>query len=202
LPIVTLTTNYDGEASYETIFGIYAKDPTDVLMYCGYVTSKGGNIIYRDFIRFSLADLPSGIVVTQARLRLYCRLPGGSSHIAVFKGYHTNGQTDPEPDDAETCYVRCTSGEEYCSTDEFRTVGLKWINLGATACQHIQDAKSAVNRWSVAIQELLNDDPYAQLDTLETDLGFPAQLEITYESSLPSVGYSYTDGLVTVQVAG
>lgn len=202
MPTITITADYDG---YAEAFGIVRyKFDTLSPIYVGYRSQKVGANLDRGFFRFPLNALPAGATVTQVRHYVYCRSAGGASHSLDVHAYGSNGQEDPQPDNAATCFDRCASGNLYVDdSTELRTTGDKWITLGGSICADIQNAKAAVNRFSLALHEEGDNDPYAILDALEYSGGYPAQLEITYEEGpAPPAGYQYSDGLVSIQVAG
>jgi len=160
------------------------------------VRAKGN--VCRSATGFPLTDLPSDASVTQVRVRVYCSTVGGAAHLADIHPYGGNGQPNPETDDGATFYSNCAAGVEYVDdTIELRSVGTKWFDLGSQACSDVQAAKQAVNRFSLGWHEEGDNDSATVLDhTVQMYL-----LEITY--TVPTLaGYSYSDGLVSVQVAG
>jgi len=141
---------------------------------------------HRAVARFSLDALPAGAVVSQIRRKIYCNTAGGANHLLDDHAYGTNGQDNPNADGAQTCYDRCVSGNLYSNdSSELRTTGEKWLTLGGNVCQDVMDAKSAVNRFSLAWHEEGDDDTYALIDS--TSGTYKPQLEITYEEVAPSV---------------
>lgn len=143
----------------------------------------------RSAIRFSLSNLPSGANVTRVRVRLKVRVAGGAAHLGDIHPYNANGQADPEADGAEDCYNRCAAGTEYIDdSTEFRATGVKWFTLGdgetAQACVDVENAKSAVNRFSIGLHEEGDNDDRAEVEKLgSVPPGGPTPplLEITFE---------------------
>lgn len=203
MPIITITADYDGYARFNA--GYYKTDIA-VNLQIGLGIVKGTNYYHRSFIRFPLSSLPAGVNVTQVRLKVYCYVAGGAAHLLDIHAYDTNGQSNPQPDNAQTAYNRCASGNLYINdSDALRTINTKWFTLGdgenAQACIDVENAKSAVNQFSVGLHEEGDNDARAYLHALEYTGGIPAQLEITYEEAAPPpAGYSYNDGLVCVRV--
>lgn len=183
-----MTADYDGYADFDSIEGFFKiENPADI--WIGYTSVKGVYDILRGFFRFSLADLPADVTVTQVRRRVNCNLAGGASHLIDDHAYGSNGQEDPQTDGAETCFNRCASGNLYQNDSaELRTTGVKWAILGGSVCTDVQAAKAAVNRFALAIHEEGDNDPYAQVDGRTKAGGTPPQLEITYEIPGPPAG--------------
>jgi len=198
---IEITADYDAMSH---ISGTPAKHETGTDLYVGkwYVEQ------WRTGVRFPLATLPSGKNVTKVRVKIYVNAAGGAASLVDIHPYNGDGQADPDTDDDPAVfYPRCAAGTEYVNDSiEGRTTGEKWFTLGdgesAQACIDVENAKSAVNRFSVGFHEEGDNDAGATLDSLEKSGGIPAVLEITYEEPTPPVGYSYSDGLVSVQVAG
>lgn len=180
------TVNYDGEARRRTGTGAgYFKDDTAGNIRVGCDSYKQYTDHYRGFFRYSLADLPAGANVLKVRLKISVNAVGGASHLLDVHPYNGNGQADPEVDTEQTLYDRCAAGTPYVDdSTEFRTTGTKWFTLGdgenAQACIDVENAKSAVNRFSLGLHEEGDDDAKATLDALEGS-GIESQLEITYE---------------------
>jgi len=198
LPVVTIEADYDGYVDDGT-----TKDSVqdvDETLWVGYVY-KLTYPRFRAFFRFPLTDLPLGVTVTQVRFLFYV-WEGNGAHLMDIHAYDTNGQTDPEPDNAPTTYARCASGNLYNDDlTEQRTVGAKAIVLGGTANADVENAKATVNRFSLGLHEEGDNDAIIQIEP-EEDWVAPdkrPKLEITYEIP-PVVGYQYSDGLVTVRV--
>lgn len=155
--------------------------------------------------RFPLSDLPSDADVTKVRLRyrVYLGGQGGPAGVWRINGYGNHGQDDPITDDAQTFYLNAISEPCYVETTNPRAVGTYWEVLGegetAQACVDVENAKSAVNYFSIGLAELNQDDPAGTLYGRDESYPYDACLEITYELP-PAVGYGYSDGLVSVSV--
>jgi hypothetical protein len=174
--VLTITTDYDGSVDDQGL-----KEANVENLYVGVKTKERPR---RTFIRFPLTDLPSNIIITQVRLYVYCSAAGANTHLTDIHAYGSNGQENPEADDAATCWTRCASGNLYVddSTD-LRTTGDKWFVLGGSVAQDIINAKNAVNRFSLALHEEGDDDSAAVLaGRTSTAYPYPAKLEITYEA--------------------
>lgn len=160
---------------------------------------------YRCYRKFSLDSVPSGANVTKVRVKVYCDGAGGSAHLLDIHPFGGNGQPDT-PGNEQTCYNRCAEGNPYVDdSPELRTTGEKWFTLGdgqnSQACIDVENAKAAVNRFTLGFHEEGDNDNRATLRT--TSMGYYSVLEITYEAAPPPpAGYHYSDGLVSVQVAG
>jgi len=179
MPVVSITTDYDG-ISYHLACR-YSKYDGLELLRIGVYTTKEGDHLYRTYIRFPLDDLPAGSTVTQVRLKLNVFAAGGAAHLGDIHAYNVNGQADPQPDDAETSWTRCATGNLYVDdTTEFRTTGIKWWTLGGTVNEDVENAKAAVNRFTLGLHEEGDNDKHADFDSLEKADGIPAVLEITY----------------------
>jgi len=169
LPTILIDRDYTGTVQY--IPPNYTKLPDPMFMGM-YEAAKGVYYYYRGFARFPLTSLPAGSTVTQVRFNFYC-YTGGAAHLLDIHAYGVAGQENPETDGAETCYNRCASGNLYVDdSDALRTIGDKWFLLGGTVCADVQNAKSAVNRFSLGLHEEEDNDPYAG--------AYVPILEITY----------------------
>ena len=153
----------------------------------GYWQEKGvAEHHYRPALRFPLTDLPAGKTITQVRLKVNVLVAGGAAHLTDIHPYNSDGQADPEVDTDPNFYSRCASGGEYINdSTALRTTGVKWFILGAQACTDVENAKSAVNRFSVELHEEGDNDAFATLEALEHVDPNNAQLEITYEEEAP-----------------
>jgi len=193
---VLIDTNYDGDIDYDALAGTYTKNDTAYIMLVGGYRSydKVGNLIedrrIRSYARYPLNGLPANVTaITQVRLHLYLDAVGGASHLTDVHAYDTNGQTDPQPDNGATLYGRCASGNLYLNDDPSLRgpAGWYWLTLGGTVCDDILAAKSAVNRFSLALHEEGDNDSPAYIRTLEWG-SLWTQLEITYEAPPPPWG--------------
>jgi hypothetical protein len=175
MAVLTITADYDGFAWLYS-----SKDDTGMGLNVGIP----GKSTYpcRSFIRFPLNALPSNAQITQVRLYVYCCTAGPSTHLTDVHAYGTNGQEDPQPDDLNTAYNRCASGNLYVDdATDLRTTGDKWFVLGGSVITDLINAKNAVNRFSLGLHEEGDDDTNAILSSLEnTDYPYPPKLEITY----------------------
>lgn len=202
MPTIEITADYDGSSVYDEQAGAYLKRTTAPHLYVGYDSAnKERN---RAFIRFLLSSLPANATVTQVRLLCECSYAGGASHQTDIHPYNGDGQANPANDGAGTTYSRCAAGTEYVNNSTaLRTFGKKEFNLGSQACTDVENAKSAVNRFSLGLHEEGDNDAYAALYSIDYPNGVQMPtLVITYTFPAPAVGYHYSDGLVCVQVAG
>jgi len=196
--IIEIITNYDGY-----IDSNYTKNAGSQFLLIGYDPKWTRS--NRTYIRFSLATLPAGAPVVSARLILENDSGGGAAHRTDIHAYNVNGQTNPAPDTGATLWQRCASGNLYVNDSPLlRITGERIIPLGGSILSDIAAAKIAVNRFSLALHEEGDDDNMAYVFAMEdTREYYHPVLEITYlEAPPPAEGYSYSDGLVTVQVAG
>lgn len=168
----------------------------------------GEKLYQRGVFRFPLDELPSGASISQVKFKCHCTTAGGEAGEWNLIGYNNHGQDDPEQDDAQTAYLKMIYGEgsqygkpTYVSkTIDFRTTGWKEFDLGSDACTDVENAKSAVNRFSVAWNEEGDNDERAWVSAEELGSDEVARLIITYTVPPPAVGYQYNDGLVSVSV--
>lgn len=205
MPTITINNNYDAWAQYDICNATYQKIENDSVFHFGYYKAyQCAEYRSRAAIRFPLDSLPAGANVTLVRLKVKILRGGGSVHLTDVHPYNGDGQADPDPDDAQTFYSRTASGTPYIDdTTAFRTSGIKWFDLGAQACIDVENAKAAVNRFSIGLHEEGDNDDEAVCEGRLTPNAVQPQLEITYEEAAPpAVGYSYSDGLVCVQVGG
>jgi len=193
MAVLTITADYDGNAGSAGV-----KEDTTLTLPVGMYQKGAGSV--RSFIRFPLDALPPNAQITQVRLYVYCYSTQSSTHLTDIHAYGTNGQEDPQPDDAQTAYNRCASGNLYVDdSDALRTTGDKWFVLGGNVIQDLINAKNAVNRFSLALHEEGDDDLNSNLASLEnTSYPYPPKLEITYVSEVVKcVGDSFTWVVVT-----
>lgn len=168
----------------------------------GFVSNKSPWRIARGCWHVASLDaLPANANVTKVRVKYSIPVggAGGANFLMCWRPYNNDGQGLPCDDTGETFFDRCATGTVYVEDSGPRTEGEKWVTLGdgesAQACIDVENAKQAVNRFSLGMQEKNDDDLSCDISMIG------ARLEITYE--LPVVaGYSYGDGLVCVQVAG
>lgn len=182
---ITITGNFDGTGAYSTQTEEYTCDDDLNFTYIGL----DGKSKQRVYIRFPLNSLVlNGKNVTQVKLKIYCS-SGGTGHTLKVRGYNSNGQTDPSPDACASRYARCVSGNLYHTGTELRTTGQKEITLGGNACTDLQNAKSAVNRFSLGLHEDGDNDIYAGIVAIEHGTAaWRPQLVITYEEEAPPSG--------------
>ena len=172
---IIITTDYDGQITSTDI-----KSDNIITVAVG---GKVAKTTYRSFYRFPLAALPADKNVTNARFRLNIITSDAPAGLWDVHAYDTNGQTDPS---GESSYAHCASGNLYVDDDiTWRNLGQTWITLGGNVCTDIENAKSAVNRFSLGCHEEGDNDNSPIAETIETVGGSPAQLEITYEDVVP-----------------
>lgn len=186
MPTITITTNYDGYIAHNSTTGTYGKNVTNPETRCGWYTQIVDKIEHhlheRPLFRFSLADLPAEAIITLVRFYCFVTTVGGGSHLTDIHAYGTVGQENPELDDGVIAWGRTASGTLYVDDSNIlRTSGDRWFTLLEQANIDIQNAKIAVNRFSIGMHEEGDNDPIAILRTLESVYyPYPAKLEITY----------------------
>jgi len=204
MPTITILTDWDSDVEYNQDTGEYTKDPTLMTLRVGY--SKPSK--YRFAIRFPLTDLPLGVTVTKVELLLNKSSARGETEAHNIHAYCSAGQEDPEPDPASTFYVRIATGNLYVhATTIYRDSPATpygefiVVDLGPQACIDVENAKVAVNRFSVSMREDGDNDPVQSFRSKEFQEEYTVEvmprLRITY-----AVGYQYSDGLVCISVAG
>lgn len=201
MPVLLISIDLDGHCKRNS--GVdppeYAKEATLTELYVG--ASK--TYEFRTFLRFSLASLPSGVNVTLVRLKINVMSEGGGGHSTDFHAYNVNGQADPCADSGQTLWDRCGSGNLYIDNSfALQNLGIHWLDLGPQACIDVQDAKAAVDRFSVALHEEGDNTARGTIEAQEHSNTGHAQLEITYEEEAPPpiAKIQYSDGLVCVSV--
>jgi hypothetical protein len=157
----TIDSDYRGTPYYDvgTTSYYYTADVRFVGRYTG---GSGGN--YRTLIRFPLSDLPSSPNVVNSVLKFTVSVAGGSSHLTDIHPYNADGQAQPSSDSAQTKYNRCQSGTPLVNDHTaLRTATSYEIDLGAAADTDIENAKAAVNRYTVGLHEEGENDNYGQI---------------------------------------
>jgi len=198
--VLTITPpSYQCTHIYKPSTGEYRRMPWTGANYVGwdsYLKEQD-----RIDIKFSLTNLPLDANVTKVRLYVYCAGAGGAAHETDIHPYGGNGQPDPQTDSDSTAFANCAAGTEYLNNlPDLRTTGDKWFTLGdgesAQACIDVENAKAAVDRFTLGLHEEVDDDPYAWINSA---LEPQSQLEITYEvpvvwggSALPQVQMAKT----------
>jgi len=197
LPTINISVDYDVYAERDPSDNYIKYDEQTGLIVGAWEEKYVGTHRYRSAFRFPLAALPADATVTGLRFGCQGIIAGGASHETDVHPYGSDGQDDPEADGAQNCYDRCAEGSAYVdNSTALRSTGWKWFDLPAAAITDLQNAKSAVNRFSIGLHEEGDNDPYATIESLRHPDPNEAILEITY--TVPAVGYQYTDGLVTV----
>jgi len=175
----------------------YVYPPTTYNVYWGYswvgdASVKSQEEKARQLARSALSMFPARRLPKAVRIRFTVTWAGGAAHALDIHPYNGNGQANPADDSGVTAWNRCdVAFTEYINdADAFRTIGVKNFDLGPSACQHVKDAKEAVNRYTVATHEEGDDDPHA---TCSTDI----RLEIIY----PTGGLPANKALVPMGLA-
>jgi len=205
MPVLQIPPAQDSHDGNGESTGLTYVCSTALYLNAGMVATKKYLTTY---MKFLLDNLPSDASISQVRIRLNVRSVGGSAGLWTVRGYGLpSGQPDPELDTGNNCelrYTRCcvegTSGNKYLENiTEFRTFGEKWLILGGNVAQDIMNAKSGVNRFTLAVHEQGQDDQYAQFYDYTSGSAYWEILEITYTVEA-AVGYSYSNGLVSISV--
>lgn len=108
----------------------------------------------RAAIRWPLSIIPSGSTVAAVQVRFEVSVSPGATCTMGWAGYETNGQRDPDVDNASDLRNYAASGTSYLSdTTSGDTTGIKTVTLGAPAATDVQNAKATVNRFSVGVRQ-------------------------------------------------
>lgn len=164
----------------------------------GYVNGSGGCVSnetgwtlgvesssrYRSYMRFGLSAIPSGVTITNIVLE-YNVLVGGISQSSL-QAYNVDGQRDPQ---ASSCGGR--RGETADDTtpyiadgDIVGATGVRSLTLPAEANGDLQNAKAAVNRFSLAINPgSSSSSTTGQIEAIENPGINQPKLIITYDDS-------------------
>jgi len=195
LPRITIDTDYDAHVEYSE--GAYTRYATTSSVMVGEWLERVNKVTvehdYRGAFRFPLGALPADAIVNQVRLGLNVIIAGGAGHLTDIHPYNGDGQADPELDSDADFYARTAVGVEYINdSTALRTTGWKWFDLGAQALTDVQNAKVAVNRFSLGIHEEGDNDELAEIEAIEHVDPNHARLEITYNefwggSALPQL---------------
>lgn len=184
MALLTINANYDSHSDrWEAGCVAYEGAYNNGIGWWG-TGGKGWYYNHRDRtqLRWALGSLPARRLPNKIRLKVVCTAAGSWAHLLVVSPYGGNGQPDPEGD---TCVEKHDnsgySAYGDASFDVLRSVGTKWVDLQDWPASHIRDAKEAVNRFSLGLRELDDNDALAYIQCIEAD---PAavQLEITYPS--------------------
>jgi len=176
-PCVTIGADWDAEVESSGITGA-----TSTTLRVGMLAT----LQWRSAFRFPLTSLPAGSTVTQVVFKGYCDTAGGALHLTDVHPYNGDGQANPAGDPGTTLYARCAAGSPYIDdSTELRTTGEKLFTLGGTVCADVQNAKAAVDRFSLGVHEEGDDDDAARLRSLEYP--YTSQLIVWYTVPAPPV---------------
>src|SRR5690606_2122829 len=106
--------------------------------------------------RFPLSALPTATVndVTfQVNVVIENIEAGDLTHL---NAYDSDGQADPESDDAATFYTNCGGTTLVTDNSEFHTTGSKIIDLGVTATGQVEGNIGSPDRWSLGMTATYN----------------------------------------------
>jgi len=190
MAVLTIYMDYDGYVLWESVSNTHSKIDGAISISVGYLApGKGGEYHYRGFHRTPLSRLPARRLPTLVRLRYEVFSAGGAAHVLQVWPYNADAQTDPQPDPADVCYARCigdgTLGGRYGAFTDWRTTGEKWLALGGAGfrdpCQDVYDAKNAVDRFTVGLNESGDNDFRGSAYAIEYAAN-AIRLEITYPS--------------------
>lgn len=144
--IITINTDFDGHV-----------DSTPVCNNTAGALELEQSSARRPYIRFLLTDLPSGATVTDVDFEVEMDTPNGGIQSDV-QAYNLDGQADPQADVTSDCATARTRTANdttpYLDEDGFAgSSGTKTLQLPAAANTDVQNAKAAVNRFSIGINE-------------------------------------------------
>lgn len=183
--IITISASWDGEVNGNTTC-----DNNDTESRIGY---SSGNF-YRVYFKFPLDSLPAGATINSVSLQVdtLSSIAGGGPDVDI-QAYDQNGQADVQADSCTNRANRSVNDTTpYIDNDTatFSTTGQKIIALPASAYADILNAKSALNRFSLAINEdgTLNDGTarYIFIQTIERSGSGEPKLIIDYNGAAPS----------------
>ena len=160
------------------------KAPDDGSDWCG----NGAGGIYRVANKFDITSLSASATVSKVELIIEVAAVNNASNTYWdLDGYNGDGQANPEADSGATMYTSCeNTGTYVTNTTDFRTTGVKTIDLGATAIADVEAARDAGVIFSVAIQlgstgDTENTGASNRCEFSEyTDATNPPKLRITY----------------------
>lgn len=205
MPTLLIVTDDDYCTSFDDDDAKYRDNESEepYTLAIGYLKPRH----YRSCARFPLNNLPSDAQISQVRVRMYVVYPStSSSHLLEIYCYGSNGQDDPANDSLLNRYAKSNgAGNQYYEGGNLvdGEARFEWKTLGGQIATDIMNAKNAVNRFSLALFEYGDNDARAQIRNLEAGgSSYALALEITYTVPTAPTGYSYSDGLVCVQVAG
>ena len=172
--VLTISADYD--AYVETT---PTKTATTVILKIGYSTTTD---FYRTGVRIPLTSLPSNPTISDVDLVVKVT-DAASAQTVDVQAYNLNGQADPEVDAAAAFRDRCADdATPYLAANTFgETLGVKTLQLPAEANTDVQNAKAAVNRFSLGFQRVGGTSGAAiQIEAIENSATDEAKLTITY----------------------
>lgn len=145
-----------------TINAAYSRNANDVAASPApgdFFVGRGGDTQgYRSVARWDLAGaMPAGATVTRVRFRGNCTFAAGdltaeSHRVGPYNG--GTGSTNPAVDSEANVYTRCNlAALNYGTFTDFRTTGLKTIELGSPAISDCQSRFDAAGSWALAMQQ-------------------------------------------------
>ena len=155
------------------------KFPGDGSDYCG----GSGSANYRVANAFDPSIAGSGSTISKVELSInVASVTSAGSLLWDILSYLAAGLASPEIDTGADMYAGCASGNLLIDNSiEFRTTGLKTIDLGAQAVTDVQAALDGGNFYSLAIRETTDTTAASRCEFTEyTDGTNPPKLIITY----------------------
>lgn len=145
-----------------TVLAAYSRNANDLAASPSptdfYVGRGGDGNGYRSVARWDLAgSMPSGATVTRVRLRsnetdALGDLTAESHRVGPYNG--GTGSTNPQVDSEANVYTRCNvAALNYGTFTDYRTTGLKTVELGSPAISDCQSRFDAAGSWALAVQQ-------------------------------------------------
>jgi len=174
---ITLTPGFDGYR--RSIDNTCDDSATFLAVGVGYLSPGSIN---RAYIKFPLTNLPGNAEISDVKLEVSVTgtgFAGGTSPVDI-QAYNQDGQADPQVDSCATRWIRTANDPTpYVNNDAtvFSSTGPKTIQLPPAANTDIENAKIAVNPFTIAINED-NSNDFGGIASSEG--GNPPKLIITY----------------------
>ena len=182
-----ITILADWSADVNSAGGIFVNDGDDL---CGGLNGNSVRVAQKFILDGSTGQpaLPAGATVTQVQLRFQVLgVLAAGALLWDIDGYGGTGLADPEVANGATLFAGCgITGVYIDNTTQFRTAGVKTLNLGAQAVADLQAARVAGNRFSVALRETT--------DTTTSAYALLAEFTAASDANKPALIVDFTVG--------
>lgn len=169
--VYTISTDWDATIMWEPDAWFMM---TNWSLFIGYRFTGAPYQIDRMVCRFPLTALPGGVSIASVDFKNNCTFAGDAPATWDIHPYNGDGQANPATDSPATCAARILVGTPYLDDlIDWRTTGIKTMLLSSAANTDVENAKAAVNRFSLGGHQedetLVENATLEQLEAAGTD---------------------------------